>query len=464
MSNAIVSNSKEYNHKKILNKNTLFVVICLALILLGYLIITMLWQFPDTVQLYRQSIYFWNVLSEGKMPVFYEYLASQDKWLYGSWISSFPLNIGILPLWIIGRITGKQNDLFSVLYIKFLLILSLAFLCYFIYKIILHFQENNRKAAAFSVLFVAGSLELLDSIGYAGQDEIFYLLFYVIGLFFLLKQKHIPCLVFFCFTVTTCPIMIVPIICNYLIYYKNLFKLFACFLVLIAPSVLFEFAYANDSAWQIEKVQNTIGTFQLMMTTGTIASSVGPVPIAFVVIVIVAILSYLVKKDEEKRDCICIRYSAVVFFALAFLTSVTFYRYCIYVPIFAILLGINNKSIDLKGFLLFLIETTRFLYSLINGYNMEYRFLSDITVRQFGEKVLAGGTDLCIFNRSSGLSDSIFCIIRPIIIGCSLFFLYLHFKDGEHAFPIKVKTTILINSMAGVVLAGFTIYQIMTTF
>ena len=113
---------------------------------------------------------------------------------------------------------------------------------------------------------------------------------------------------------------------------------------------------------------------------------------------------------------------------------------------------------------MFLTGIMRFAYSLINGCNMEYRFLSSVTVRIFGEKVLAGGSDVCIVNRFGSLSESVFYILRPMIIGCGIFYLYLCFKGEEHEFPVKVKTTVLLNSLAGVVLAAFTIYQIMTSF
>ncbi len=452
------------NNQNQKNKMFLFIGICVALIVSAYFLLSIIWGFPDAIQLCRQSICFWDVLFEGKMSIFYDYLSTQGKWLYGSWISSLPLSIGIFPLYLIEKITGKEHVLFNVLYFKTFLFINLIILCGFVYKIVLFFRENDRKSAIYSALFVFGSLEILDSIGYAGQDEIIYLLFYAVGLYFLLKQKHILCLVFFTFSVTSCPIMIIPIFCNFLMYYKNIFRLSIYLIVLVIPSALFELAYRHDSAWQIEKVQNTLGTFQTMMTTGTITSSVGPVPIAFVVIVIVAILSYLVRKDEENKDIKCIRYSAVIFFALSFLTSVTFYRYCIYVPIFAILFGISDKSIDLKGFLLFLIGILRFGYSLINGCNMEYRFLSSITVKIFGEKVLANGTDMCIINRFSGLVDSGFFIIRPVVIGCGLYYLFLSFREDDYVFPIKAKLSVLFNSMAGLALAAFTIYQIMTSF
>ncbi len=439
--------------------------ICIALIGIGYSFISVIWSYPDTIEKCRWSCYLWEVLSAGKITDYYDYLYQQGKWCDISWLSSLLQSLWSFPLWIFVRISGQEHVLFSILYTKAFLCLCLVALCIFVYRIVLLFRKDDNQSALIASLFVAASLEILDSVGYAGQDEIVYLLFYVIGLFFLIKQKHFLCLVFFTFSVTACPIMIIPIFCNYLVYYKKLFKLLFYTIILILPSILFELVYAHDPSWQMEKTKNTLGTFQTMMTTGTITSSVGPVPIAFVVIVIVAILSYFTKKDEEKRDIKCVRYSAVVFFALSFLTSVTFYRYCIYVPIFAILFGINDKSLDLKGFLLFFIGILRFGYSLINGCNMEYRFLSNTVVKIFGEKVLTGGTDACIINRHSTMVDSAFCMARPVIIGCSILYLYLCFKDSDDLeFPMKVKTTVMLSSVMGIALVTFTLFQIMTSF
>ncbi len=442
----------------IMRKNKRIIWIGLGAIVLSHFFIAVLFKYVDTVVINTWCYNFWNALFTGNIGDYYNYCFEKGVVVDSIWVSFFPWILWTLPMYIINRHTGDVSGLECVLYSKFFLYICLVITCIFIYKIIVSFKEADSQDALISVLMIAGSLEIIDSVGYAGQDEIVYLMWYVIGLYCCVKNRHLLSLLFYTFTVTACPILIVPILCQLMVFQKNILKVFIYAAIMMMPLGIFEFLYRNDELYHSLKQHNTLGIFQEMMNTGTVSTSIGKVSIAFTIIVIVAILAYIFNGKPEEKNRKTIIYGSIVFFCLTAISSTSFYRFCIYLPIFAILLGISKSSFDFKVFLISFVSVLRFIYSLAMGYNFEYRFASELSLRLFGQKLVNHG-DLCIIDRFSIPFDSALYMIRPMIMGMTIFFLYLCCKDKEVTFPINHKYTTLVYSFSGLLLVLFVIFK-----
>lgn len=444
-------------------KQKLIFLLCIIFVSITYISQLIIWAYPDTANINSWSVCFWDALFSGNIKNFYEYCSQQGILVDSVWITFFLWILWFFPIWLINHFVIPVSYTVCIMYSKTMLFICLSVLCIFVYKIIKSFKKVDDAKALFFTFIIYGSLEIFESIGYAGQDEIVYLMFYTIGLYFLVNEKRLIALLFFTFSITACTILIIPIFCQYIVFQKDLKKIFAYMGAMLLPTMAFEFFYRNDSLYHSLKYSNTTGIFQSMMNTGTIESSVGNTPVAFVVIVIVAVMCYVFNGNIENKKTKCIHYGAIAFFALAMLTYVSCYRFCIYLPIFVILLGIQEKNINLKAFLLMIVGMLRFIYMFVFG-NIQCRFFSAIMVKLFGDKVLSYGyADTCVVDRLSGTMDKVFYICRPIIIGLSIYYLYMCITDKDDSeFKIDYSYIVVINSFSGVLFTIYSLYLLLS--
>lgn len=454
--------------KSVDRNSTVFILISIVVICISYLFVSSLFYFDDEREMTDTSYKIWDALFSGNIGSYYAYSLSKGHEIVINFLSVVPLAIWLFPVWLVKKvIIGKSVNLLSsasMIYTKLFYVVCLVVLCVFIYKILVHIYKQDTVKALFMAVLAGGSLEFMDSIAYAGQDEVVYLMFYFIGLYYLLGGKRKKALIMHIIAVTLCPIMIIVIMCQYVIYEKNIGKLLLSAVAMVAPMVLFEYIYRNDAINRELYEQNTIGTFQAMMNTGTISTSMGGIPIAFTIIVILAILGYLYKGDDLQKNEKCIQYGAIVMFSICVLSFSLWYRYCLYVPFFVLAIGISDIGINIKTILLSIIGLLRFIYSLVAGCNFQYRFSSSIAVKIFGEKMSRNmWTDECIVDRMGRPFDTMLYIIRPVVMGMAILLIYLIMTKKEEAeFPVSYKKTIVLNSLYGVIFVGYLIFKLIT--
>ncbi len=446
--------------------NIIYMLICIAAICISYLLVSPLFYFDDEREMTDTAYKIWDALFSGNIGSYYAYSLEKGHEIVINFISTAPLAIWLFPVWLVKKVfLGDSINLLSsvsMLYTKLFYVFCLVVLCVFIYKIIVHLDKESTVKALFMAVLVGGSLEFLDCIAYAGQDEVVYLMFYFIGLYYLICGKRVKALIMHVIAVTLCPIMIVVIMCQYVFYEKNFLKLALSAVLMVVPMELFEFIYRNDTINRELYEQNTIGTFQVMMNTGTITTSLGGIPIAFTVIVILAILGYLFNGDESEKHEKSIQYGAIVMFSICVLSFALWYRFCLYVPFFALAIGISDKNVNLKTILFSIIGVLRFIYSLGGGNNFRLIFSSGITVRLFGEKMSRNMWDWeGIVDKHGMLFDTMCYIIRPVAMGMALLLVWLIVSKKEVSeFTLSYKKTVLLNSFFGVIFAGYLILKL----
>lgn len=443
------------NIDKKVDKTNLVLFIGLGLIAISYFFVLTFFRYDDTVSFTAWSVTFWDSLFSGNLGQYFTYAMNNYRGAmhsayHVSYITFFPWIIWNFPLWLLHPLSKNADvtGMKCVIWSKLFLILCLVVLCIFVYKMLMQLSENDFTFSLAGVVIVAASLEMLDAIAYAGQDEIVYITTLIISMYQYIHGKKRSGLVLAVLSVTFSPIMIIPVLVMFFLMEKRIWKLAIDSVICFLPTLLFSFAYRNDAAFQLGKSSlNTIGTFQTMMNTGTVGTTIGPTSIAFTVLIILLFMAYMDKSYTESKAESMIYYVAISFFALDFLTFSMWYRYCLYVPFFVLMVGASKENRNIKVFLLELILVARFIASLANFYNYSYEFISNIGKRFFGE---SSGT---VIDASSLTYDNLFYLIRPAVLASALILLVICNKryKKELKFPVSWKVVACISSCAGIV-------------
>ena len=438
-----------------IDKSNVLLFIGLGLVAISYFFVLTVFRYDDTVSFTAWSVTFWDSLFSGNVGQYFTYAMNNYRGAVHnaydvSYLTFFPWILWNFPLWVLHPLSGNADvtGMKCIIWSKLFLVLCLVVLCIFVFKIMMHITYADFTFSIAGVLIVASSLEILDVVAYAGQDEIVYITTLVISMHQYIKGRNKSGLIFAVFSVTFNPIMIIPVLCMLFLMEKRIWKLAIDSILCFLPTALFNFVYRDDVAFQLGKSSmNTIGTFQLMMNTSTVETTIGKTSIAVTALIILLFAAYMNKSYADNSAETLIYYVAISFFSLNFLTFSVWYRYCLYVPFFVLLLGIAEENRNIKVFLLEIVLVTRFIASLSNFYNMSYDFLSNIGRRFWAE---ASGS---VIDTSGVLMDSALYVIRAVVLACSLILLVTSNKRFkiDLKFEIPWKVMAFLGSCCGIV-------------
>ncbi len=412
--------------------------ISVAMIAVSYFFVLFFFKYIDTFSLTAWCVTFWDSLFSGNLGTYFTYA---DNYYRGAthvascvpWITFFPWIIWNLPIYLTHPLS-KNPDIGGMKCIgwsKLFLVVCLVILCVYIYKILKHITNNDLEFSLAGMIIVAASLEMLTSVAYAGQDEIIYLTALVITLHQYIMGKKKSGLAFAILTVTLNPMMIIPIFALFFVTEKRIWLLAVNAFLCLLPGRIFEFAYRGDLAYQEGKTANTLMIFQLMMNTGTIDTTIGPTPIAIVILIALMFVAYFNKDSEENRAGTMIYYFSIAFFALTFLSYSIWYRNCLYVPFFVLMVGMSKENREIKVFLLELLLLFRFVACLAD-FSFSYGFVSSIGMRIVGE--VSGQV---IDPHAPGF-DNLFYITRPVTLAAAILLLVICNKRFDKKLEFKV--------------------------
>jgi hypothetical protein len=177
-------------------KNVTFFTVCMIMICLCYFLFTVIFRYEDTISFTAWSVEFWDCLFNGNgISDYYTYSNINVREAFhgvpaGSWLTFFPWIIWNFPLYLTHvEPTSEVIGQVCIVWSKGLLLVSLFAMSVYIYKIVMRLTRGNSTVSLYAILLTCGSLELFDSIAYTGQDEIIYLCFFVMAVFYMMKGK-----------------------------------------------------------------------------------------------------------------------------------------------------------------------------------------------------------------------------------------------------------------------------------
>ncbi len=430
-------------------KDRLILYFCMGAVIISYIIISLLYCYEDTEAFSTWSFEFWDAVfgktgnGHNIYSVFVENARNTGAGApEGSYLTFLPWIIWSLPMYGIRALIDPQvTPLGNVefMWMKAFLLLCLAFLCIFVYKCIIVLKPENKSKAIWASVFMAGGMELLCSIGYAGQDEIVYLVFLVGALYYRLRGKKVIYMIFAVIATTICPMVIVPIMIGGLVWDKNVIRIILKGIVYALPTVLFEIVYRGDLNYQIRKGVNGINLLQRLFLTGKIDTTLGMTSIAFTFIVLLAVVAYFHKRNKEDENLFVIWCYAFCFFAFCFLTYSIWYRYCLYLPFFVIMIACSG-NFENNLFLTMLLSLMRSTFLYANDYDYNNRYLSALGDKLFPNH--GAGTMIPI---ASSMYQTLMMIETPIVLGIGIYIIYGCFKKRqEHGVVLLRESSIVL--------------------
>lgn len=442
-----------------------WVIISLCLIALAYTVTSLLFRYEDIVSYTTWSVDFWDLFFEGRIDEFYEYTqlnirGAAHSVFSGSWLTIFPWLIWNLPLYLTHPISSMPHvdSMACILWSKLFLVLCVIGVGIYVYKIVLLITKDKENSL-FAAILASGGGELLNCVAYAGQDEVVYLLFFLIAVYELLRNKKKWFLLWSCLSVTVCPIMLIPFLAVLLFYEKKLLKIIGSVIFVCIPTVLFELAYMGDKVYQAVKGINTSAVFGKMLEGDMIDTAVGVTSVSGIALVILFYICYASKFDDgaEKNEYALWQLSGAFFIICFLMPPNTFYRFCLYIPFWAITMALERKNRNMNMFLLTVISYIRLFIALgySADYNMNSRYLMpeiiglhNIPQRYVAETISQSGY------------DTIYLIIRPVLFAAAIILLMNTHpkKTKEVNFEIPYQISLLAYSgLWIVVLAAFAV-------
>lgn len=267
------------------------------------------------------------------------------------------------------------------------------------------------QKAALSGLLILASPEIMMSVGYSGQDEITYVCFFVVSLYFYLKGKFRSSYAWMVLAVSCCPLMLMPALAMLLIKEKNVFKLIPLTVGLLSPLFLFELYYRNDMTYQTAKTANDFAKMMSeMLGATTVSTALGEISIAGFLLVFLYFGCYCMKADDTVESRKKVLYlTAVIFVNISFLMANGFYRLFLYVPFLVILLLVSGQDLPINMFLLMVLTYGRTLFACyrncpdnMNTYCiMKDSWITDLCDRVGSGKYAAGNAS-CLYHYLEG--------------------------------------------------------------
>ena len=399
-------------------------IICLIVILLSNLAIMAAFKYDDILSYTAWSVDFWDCLFHGKLSTYYEYSETSLRGAVhgcpdGSYLTFFPWIIWNLPLFLFNINSSKNvTGSFCLLWSKCLLLLCLAFTAFYAFKIVKKLTDDNVELALLSSILITGSIEIMSSTAYAGQDEIIYICAFLAATYHFMTGQRRAAIILSVISFTICPLMIIPLAYLWVIYEKNIIKLISWGIISLAPSLIFDLLYRGSDMYQSVKGVNTLLTFQLMVNTTVFDSAISNFSIPCVILILGVIFAYLwVDKDSDKIMLLL----SIVFFIFCFFMRHTFYRSFLYVPFFAIL-ACSYKDLSLpRSLALYITGFLRVIYYMIC--TPAYCFSKNSLYTNYGQFFSEDPAICSYIVLNPLLQDTAIIFLRALIMGASFFIL-----------------------------------------
>ncbi len=348
------------------SKNTVAFILMFIPILLSYIILFFLFEYPDVLSITAWSYNVLDLTFQGRIVDLYSYCL-ENPWggahtFWGGnplWL--IPLAVWNFPSWLVSKyvIGGFTIPIGAILWTKLLLLLCTCLTGYLSWRILKFVAPQvGRVQGIRMVLLLLGSGEILLSTMYSGQDEIVYVAFYVWALYYLMvKNSELGYTICALISVSICPIMLLPHVAIVLMRQKKLICLVRDCVVPIVPAVLIGFVYRNDETYQRFNLPASYWIGGMFSNERIILPEISASVLGVLIAILLFVCYFEVHMDEyvygnndESRKVIWIL--AIIMTMFNVLAENNFYRFFIYIPF--LLLAIFSSKDGNRNVLLFL--------------------------------------------------------------------------------------------------------------
>lgn len=404
-------------------------------------------EYCDVDSLTVWSVNVWDIIfsKEYSMRDFYSYCelnlrGAVHQNCAGNYLWLLPWSVWNLPIWIVHTITDNMivTDFWSICWSKLFLVFLTVLTAWKSYQICMYFNNDKRRSMWIYILILA-SPELLMSIGYAGQDEILYLGLFIFALYYYLKNKMARFLICAIYSVTCCPLMLIPVLAMVFLKEKKAHKILLYAGSTLMPLVVFELFYRNDILYQSSKTDfaSMISSMFQLPAIGTIF---GEASIAGVLLIVIYFYCYNLKLNEiQDADRWIIYVLTVIFMLMSTLMDNPFYRLYLYVPVLMIFLIVTEKNYEINTFLVLLLTCTRtFFACLINEarcmntmFVMKNSWITNLCDAKGNTKYLMNMGLVKVLMSGSEYSSVIAMLFSMVIVACTVLILVINWPNSS---------------------------------
>lgn len=305
----------------------------------------------DTRSLTVWSVNLLDAFADGRLMDYYLYCyineyGAESAAFAGPYFVLIPWAIWNIPIWLIQKYAGVMiiSSGWMILWSKLFLVIVEGVVLVFGYKMTMFLTENRTKAL-WVVLLSASFPFTLIGVFYSGQSDIIVLAYSSIAVYYLLKDNNKLFLIFSALAIISKPFFLFPFIILVLYTEKNIWKIFAKFIIGYLPTIVFQLIYANAPMFT-ESYELTPAGENMDMLTRT---SFGRVLMTngswfFLLFVVLCVIAYIKKSDntEERNKFIIYFVTATMLLVLGF-TSIQHYRPIYVIPFLFILFMLNDE-------------------------------------------------------------------------------------------------------------------------
>lgn len=358
---------------------------------LVFLYITLSYNYVDTKSLTAWSVNFWDVIYEGRFKEFYSYTAQNlhnvvHKYMGSDIISILPMSIWNFPVWIAYRFFGKSVVENSILlaWSKIGLMVFAYATSFFVYKITAKLTDD-KSAPKWAALLTFSSTGIMTSIGYSGQNDIFFIFFAVLSVYSVLCNKEWLFILFAAISISIKPFFIFAYIPILLFLNKNIFVILAKFIG--GLSLMFANKLIFSSFPMYKESMSTGPSISVLNNLFGIRQQVAQAPASIFVIIwcVICLYAYLkVRENNELDKKYIVYFVALTFVAINCFSQTEHYRFAMTAPFLMILVVLSKKYLRLNLMLAFIYQ---FGYTAILCIQKELLFSNTFAVNSVIDKI-----------------------------------------------------------------------------
>lgn len=383
-----------------------------------------------------------------------------------TFLITIPWSIWNFPLWVIHHCYNSFDYTCSAALIwSELFLIICAVIAGLISYHIIKFLTNDEEKAQLGAIFFWGSGTLFISIGYSMQDEILYILTFLLGFYAYLLDKRRSCLIWLIITVTLCPFMILPCLLITIFYTRNL-----CKLALSAVSMLIPYAMSTLLFPPIVPLKDDY--FAWFFGRNIISIGIGNISIFAVVILLIYAYAYFKKFKNKEEECYTLIYLlAALMSTMCILSWLHFYRLFICLPFLLICILVSDTSRDEENVKIGLFILTAFEYCRTAGsFLFDENCMRPIFTKGFLHKQLSAGALSMSFSDVLGSFAPKLLerkgMVGSIIVAITIFLLIMLYRKSVALHPLHFPTkgiSIIYVSCPALLIIAFTILSISVT-
>ena len=353
-----------------------------------FMIIT--FDYVDLNSLTAWAVNFWDAVFDGRLIHYYEYTARNLRGAHhavfvGNYLEEIPLAIWDIPLFFTHSVSKNPLVISTacLAWARLFYVLMIATSVVYMNKICLLFKSAEHNICKICVLMF-GSAEILISCFYAGQNEMVYIAFFIMALYYFFEKKRVKFLICSIITISLCPIMMLPYIILIIADEKKIWKIIAAIIIPMIPTEIFTRIYCHDKLFT-----GTNGLyahkFDKYFMVSSFQSYIDKIPFSILlVIVFLGIFAVYfaipgadklnndneIDKFDEERNIKILGILAVIMVLWSFFAQDTFYRSFLYIPFLILYIMVKNQYHNFECFFLMLLNYSRTYITLSDNQNM----------------------------------------------------------------------------------------------